>query len=332
MQNIDKATATVPMEFSGDHIIWATWLYFAENKTQNEVARELGVSRATIANYLSEAKKRGMVSISIAPDLLGNIEIGRELATKYGLKHVHVVPTPAFKLNTNQVLRERLGIAAAHVLTTILGQNSLLGVSSGRTVLSTGQALIATNLNTVKVVQVAGSSVSGENFSPEYCTALIAGKLGAQCINLYAPAILSSKKLCAEILQEPSLKRQFKLIEQLDTLLFGVSGIDSELQFTNSEFVTKQVIQDYIDKKSIGVVLGRFIDKHGRETVGQLIDRTVGMAVNVIKNAPNRIMVAGGSSKLQAIQTMLVGGFVTHFITDLETAELLMQDKSEQQT
>jgi len=329
MRRTDKTAKDVPTEFSGDHIIWATWLYFAENKTQNEVAREIGVSRATIANYLSEAKRRGMVSISIAPNLLGNIEISRELALKYGLVHAHVVPNPDVKLNERQALRERLGIAAAHVLTTVLRPDSLVGVSSGRTVLATGQALAVTSLGNAKVVQVAGSSVSGKNFSPEYCTALIAGKLGAQSINVYAPAILSSKRLCSEILKEPSLKRQFKLFDKLDTLLFGVAGIDRDLEFSDSEFVTKEVIQHYIDKKSIGVVLGRFIDSQGYETVGPLTGRTVGMAVDVMKNVPTRIMVAGGAGKKQVVQTMLENGFATHLVTDVETARALMLGEPE---
>lgn len=325
MRQSDKATAAVPTEFSGDHIIWATWLYFAENKTQNEVARELGVSRATIANYLSEAKKRGMVSIAIAPDLLGNIEIGRELTEKYGLAHAHVVPTPEAKLNIGQLLRERLGVAAAHVLTAVLHTDSIVGVSSGRTILATGQALGTRNFHNVKVVQVAGSSVSGENISPEYCTTLIAGKLGAQGINLFAPAILSSNKLCDEILNEPSLKRQFRLIDQLDTIVFGVSGLNSNMQFADTEFVTKKVIQYHIDQKSIGMVLGRFIDAQGCETEGPLTGRTVGMEVAAMKKVPQRIMVAGGNKKTLVVQTMLDNDFVTHLVTDMKTAEALMQ-------
>jgi len=324
MRQTDKSVSNVPLEFSGDQVIWATWLYFAENKTQNEVARELGVSRATIANYLTEAKKRGMVSVAIAPDLLGNIETGRVLAKNYGLAHAHVVPTPEVKLNAGQLLRERLGVAAAHVLRRALQPNSIVGVSSGRTVLATGQALGVSELPNVKVVQVAGSSISGDNISPEYCTALIAGKLGAQSINLYAPAILSSKKLCTEILNEPSLRGQFRLIEQLDIILFGVSGIQHDMQFADSEFVTREVIQHYIDQHAIGVVLGRFVDSQGRETKGPLEGRIVGMKVGAMKNVANRIMVAGGADKISIIRTMLEQGLVTHLITDLKTAEALV--------
>ncbi len=332
MARSDKSSTPVPAEFAGDQVIWATWLYFAEHKTQNEVARELGVSRATIANYLSEAKTRGLVSITIAPDLLGNIGIGRDLADKYGLKHAHVVPTPQHKLNTGQLLRERLGNAAAFVLTSTLRAGSIVGVSSGRSVLATGQALARADFQDVKVVQVAGSSVSGKNFSPEYCTALIADKLGAQCINLYAPAILSSDKLCAQILAEPSLVRQFGLFDKLDTLFFGVAGIDRDLQLTESEFVTKDVIQHYIDHNSVGVVAGRFVNALGDETKGPLRGRTVGMALTAMKQVPNRIMVAGGADKTRIVQTMLEAGYVTHLVTDLQTAVTLMGIQSEVQT
>ena len=78
----NAAEIAPPPEFGGDAVIWAMWLYYGESRTQNEVAKTLGVSRASVANYLAEARRRGLVSISIAPNVLERVTIARDLATR----------------------------------------------------------------------------------------------------------------------------------------------------------------------------------------------------------------------------------------------------------
>ena len=43
-----------PTEFGGDPVIWAAWLYYEEGMTQEEIARQLGVSRGSVVNLLQE--------------------------------------------------------------------------------------------------------------------------------------------------------------------------------------------------------------------------------------------------------------------------------------
>lgn len=323
-QQSSVAGSIVPPEFAGDHIIWAAWLYFAENRTQNEVASELNVSRATIANYLTEARNRGLVSVSIAPDILGNIELGRRLAQKFKLNSAHIVPTPEDRPDISIVLRKRLGVAGARTLSSRLNPAAVVGVAWGRTMLALGEALEPRNLPDVKVVQIAGSSIDGKNSAPESCTALIASKLGAQGINFYAPAILSSIKLHDELMNEPSLVRQMKLINGANILVFGVGALDRDTRFSDSEFLDVDTVRTYLENGAIGVALGRFINIDGVEVDGPLSGRTIGMSLDKMKHVPERLMVTGGAGKAEAVHAMLKGGFVTHLVTDVKTAERLL--------
>jgi DNA-binding transcriptional regulator LsrR (DeoR family) len=59
------AGVTLPTEFD-DAVNWAAWLYYADEMTQSEIAKTLNVSRATVVNYLQEARSRGIVSIRIS--------------------------------------------------------------------------------------------------------------------------------------------------------------------------------------------------------------------------------------------------------------------------
>jgi DNA-binding transcriptional regulator LsrR (DeoR family) len=51
-----------------DATISAAWLYYHHDLTQAEIARQLQVSRPTVANLLARARGRGIVSISLRPD------------------------------------------------------------------------------------------------------------------------------------------------------------------------------------------------------------------------------------------------------------------------
>src|SRR6185437_7803891 len=104
---------------------------------QEEVAEQLGVSRASVVNFLQEARDRSIVTIAVASEHLQSVRIARVLSDRFRLSSCVVVPEddgrmPAF---------ERVGRAGARLLTEILESDDVLGVSWGRTVLSLSAAL-----------------------------------------------------------------------------------------------------------------------------------------------------------------------------------------------
>jgi len=75
-----------------------------------------------------------------------------------------------------------------------------------------------------------------------------------------------------------------------------------------------------------GIVIGRFIDARGDALQGPLSGRQIGMELQDLKAVPERICVAGGSEKLQALHACLTGGYVTDLVTDKATAEALLRE------
>ena len=74
---------------------------------------------------------------------------------------------------------------------------------------------------------------------------------------------------------------------------------------------------------AIGVIMGLFIDENGQEVLSPVHDRQIGASLGTLKAIPQRICVAGGLQKTEAIRAALKGGFVTHLVTDETTAESL---------
>lgn len=321
IKRLPEKPLSVPTEFE-DAVFWAAWLYYADQMTQSEIAKRLNVSRATIVNYLQEARERGIVSIRISTEASGRTRIARRLMECFGLAGAFVIPS------TNEAdLVTRLGDAGARVLAEQLEPGDTIGVAWGRTVLAVADMITPQKtVADVTVVQVSGSSIGSPDFSPELCTSLLSSNISARCVNLLAPAVLSTRELKEMLLEEPALKKQFELIHSTNRILFGVGDIGPKSTVRASGIASQQDIDSYVDHGAVAVIIGRFIDGNGRPMPGELDNRMVGIALEELQRIPSRLCVAGGPSKIAAIKATLDGGYATHFVTDIATGEALLAD------
>ncbi|WP_162906634.1 sugar-binding transcriptional regulator [Algihabitans albus] len=326
----DPAIETPP-EFGGDALAWAAWLYYGEALTQNEVAGALGVSRASVANYLAEARRRGLVTISLSPNLLGKVQQGQALAERFGLIGACVTP-PEPECGDPEAqavrLRRRIGRAAAQMLSPWLVDDRTIGVAWGRTMLEVAQALPQMTLSHTKIVQVSGSSLGDDASSPEACTALFAGRLGARCQNFHAPAVVTNKEICDALLAEPGLRRHFERLRAADLTVFGVGELGPETVWSDTDFLPASVVDSYLAAGSLAILIGRFLDADGREVDGPLSGRQIGMTLEELPAIPIRVCAAGGAAKIKAIRAVLAGGYATHLVTDADTAARLLGEDS----
>lgn len=313
--------------FSEDPTAWATWLYYAESRTQAEVAKALGVSRASIANYLADARRRGLVTINLAPDLLQQASMSDALCRKFALRGAFIAPTVGEEDENPELLRQRLGIAGAQILANRLSPKTILGVAWGRTMLELAKALPEKELPDLRVIQVSGSSLGDEAYSPEACTLMIANRLRARCHNFHAPAVVTKSELRSALLEEPSLKRHFERVRSCTTVVFGVGELNENTRWADGDNLIRPFADDYMKAGGAGVVIGRFMDKEGAALSGPLSGRQIGIELEDLRTVPERICVAGGSEKLKALRACLAGGYVTDLVTDRITAEKLMGEE-----
>lgn len=310
--------AVIPTEFD-DAIVWAAWLYYADEMTQSEIAKMLGVSRATIVNYLQEARARGIVTVRISSEAGGRTLLARRLKERFGLEGAFVIPT-----GDDAALVKRLGDAGGRVLAEMIRPGDTIGVAWGQTVLAVADSVsLPAALEGLTVVQVSGSSTGSPDFSPELCTSLLSRRIAARCVNLLAPAVLSTPSLKRQLLAEPVLLKQFELIHSANLILFGVGDIGPRSTVRASNIATQTEMDAYVARGATAVIIGRFIDRDGKPMSGELDDRMVGIELEELAQVPIKVCVAGGKSKLPAILAALKGGYVTHFITDAATAEAL---------
>ena len=201
-----EAGGATPLRFGDDPYVWASWLYYQEGMTQNDIALTMGISRATVITYLNEARERGIVNIAIEPRRLASLTIAQSLKSHFNLRDCFAVPNGA----DDQALGDRLGAAGALALRKFLKSGDTLAVAGGRTVMAVGGSLKIGGLQDVTVVQAIGGAIARNPASPSQCASTIASALNATCVNLSAPAVASSVEARAIMVAEPLVAEQLQ--------------------------------------------------------------------------------------------------------------------------
>ena len=307
-----------------DPMLSASWLYYEDQLTQSDIAEVLGVSRASVINYLHEARRLGVVKITLDSEHFTAMRLAQRLSQHYGLERCIVIPDDQGRRSAEV----RLGEAGAQLLSSLVTSGDMLGVSWGRTVLALSQAISPQRVPDLSVIQITGSMLATFEFSPELCTSNIADRFGARCINLHAPALVSRAEIRDLLYQEPALIPQLELLQTCTKIVFGLGHVGPDSTIFASGAVTPDAIQPYLAQGAVGVIAGRYFNAAGLPILGPLDDRMIGLTLAEIDRIPMRICVSGGVAKAPAIHAALQGKHATILVTDELAAQALV-DKFE---
>lgn len=311
-----------PTRFGEDTLLWAAWLYYEEGLTQAEIATRMGVSRPSVNAYLADARTRDIVSIEIDPARFRALTLAQAMQDHFGLNDCLVIPSEG----NDSPLIDRLGAAAAQLLGRLTKSGETISVTWGRTMLAMATRVSNGALRDVRVVQATGSTTAKIPWTPEACATRLAENLGARCIPLSAPAIVSTPQVRDMLLREPVLAEQMAVLAQADRIVFGVSSLRPESTIHTSGFFDAVSIRDHYHA-AVGSIAGRMISATGARVDGPLEERTIGMDLDTIRKVPERLAVAGGMDKVQAILAALRGGYVTALVTDADTARAILNSE-----
>ncbi|MCP5074212.1 MAG: sugar-binding transcriptional regulator [Rhodobacteraceae bacterium] len=314
-------------QISGESIvIEAAWMYYHEEMNQTEIAEKLGVSRATVVNYLQEAKERGFIRISLADAAFTNHRLALELRKRFGLSAAYILPDGT---SGEEEALMRVARGAAEWLPSLLEPGDNLGVSWGRTVFEVAEAMDETQTSNVTVSQLVGSMATPYGFTAEICSAHMAQRLGAKCINLHAPAVLSDPDLAKRLRDEPIIRKQIDALSHCNKAIFAAGSSNHESHIVSSGVASHSDLDWYVDRGATGVMCGRFIDVQGRSIPGELDERMIGVELDKLLNLDMGLLVSVGEDKVLPMISAIAGGYVTHVVTSNRTAAAMLRKADE---
>jgi len=314
-------------QISGESIvIEAAWMYYHDGLNQTEIAGQLGVSRATVVNYLQEAKTRGFIRISLSSSAFTTHRLAQDLREKFNLTAAYVVPEGN---GSDEDTLLRVARGAGEWLPSLLEPGDRLGVAWGRTIFEVAEALehgqTGNVAGDITVTQLVGSMATPYGFTAEICSAHMAQRLGAKCINLHAPAVLSDPDLAARLRAEPIIRDQIEALSRCNKAIFAAGSCDHTSHVVSSGVASHADLDWYKAQGATGVLCGRFIDAKGRSIPGDLDARIIGVELDRLLNLDMGMLVSNGADKVAPMLAAIAGGFVTHVVTSSGTAADMLQ-------
>ncbi|GLX01505.1 sugar-binding domain-containing protein [Microtetraspora sp. NBRC 16547] len=290
--------------------------YYLDDANQGDIAKRLGVSRATVSRLLAEARRQGMVEIRVhRPSSLEDGPLATELADALGLRRVYLVP---------KVGGPKLGPWLAPGLTRALAAAGLKSgdvvlVSSGSTVYECAQEGVGWLPGVTIAPAVGGQEEPQPWFQTNETTRILAERVGGVPSYLYAPA-LPGPELFNSLQHEPSVRRVMDLWARARCAIVGVGSAP----------LSRQVIPAFVPSSApslshaVGDVCSRFYDHEGEPVGYPGSDRLVATSLDDLRRIPVSIAVAVGAQKILSIIAGARGGYFNQLVTDVLTAEGLL--------
>lgn len=301
-------------------------MYYEEALTQNEIANRLGVYRTTVTRMLQKARDEGIVKISIASTHRVRVDLETDLCKRFGLEEVVVVPIEPQASREERL--EALGHSSSLLLDSLLIDGDVVGLAWGDTLGSMSETLPSLKRRDAVFVPIVGGP--GKMHVQHHINTIVynfarAFKAKSQYID--AAAIVESADARKDISGSAYLQDVIKLWDQMTVAVIGIGALFRSSNLVWSGFIGEEEKRLLEDKKVIGDILSRFYTIDGKEAESSLSERTIAIELERLKQNRTTIAVAESKEKVPSIIGALHGGYMTHLVTDEETAVELMSWK-----
>lgn len=298
----------------------AAWLYYTHGLRQDEVAKRLDISRASVALYLRRAREGGIVNIATSTHLFSQDALSRRLEDAYGLDTVWTVGADTFG---SDPAGEIPSLAAA-VFLEMVRNGDRVGVAWGRTVYAMADAMNHADREDVTVVQLCGNLGAPYSYRPDQCTMEIARRLNAKGLNFYAPLVLGTARLAAELRDEPVVREQLDSIAGCDLALYSVGALDADCHAIRCGALTPPELERLKKEGAAGIIAGQIIAANGALLDCDYNRRCISADLDAIRAIPRRLTVVQEDTKFEPLMAALAGGFTTHLVVTAAMAGRLL--------
>jgi deoxyribonucleoside regulator len=302
-------------------VIEAAKLYYQLDYSQSEIAERLGVSRPTVSRLLQQAKTEGIVQITISDPTEEVETLASDIREKFQLKHVEIAFMPFIE---NYIGKKYIGEAAANYIHKIVKDNDIIAVSWGTTLYQVACQLQRKAVKDVVVIQLNGGvSYSEVNTYASEIIQLFGNAFHVNPHFLNLPAIVDHVLVKQAIQSDRHIRKVLDLGKQSNIAVFTAGVPNSESVLIQTNYFTNEEI-DVIKSKAVGDICSRYFDEKGVICLENLNERTIGIELPDLIGKEHSILVAGGTSKVDAIYGALCGKYANTLVTDQFTAKALL--------
>jgi len=296
---------------------------------QADIGRRLNLSQASVSRLLARAREAGILRVQVVPPHGVHADVEDELQRRLGLVDAVVVDAAP----PGADLAADLGLRAADYLQATLGVEGSIGVSSWSATLlgaatSMGASSATKSTQTRSVVQLVGGHGDPQvQAQAVRLVTLLAQATRSEPVTLPAPGILGSAPARDALMADPALAPIISAWSQVTVALVGIGSLEpSALVRDSGNAWSPADGRELASAGAVGDICFRFFDSSGEPVASALDARVVGISLDDFRRIPRRVGVAGGPHKVAAIRGAVRGGWLTTLVTDLATAQALLDE------
>lgn len=304
-----------------DQVLQIARHYYEQNKTQEEIAQQLLVSRSTVSRALKMARERGYIRTIVVAPSSNAPRLEAWFRERFDLQHVVIVPGRG---NTPEVL-DSVGQTAATYLDHIVSEGAVLAVAGGRTLLAVSKQLRPAYRPDVTVVPVMGGWVGDSAISANEVVREIAIRWQARAESLFAPAIVSDDVARQALWREESIRLTLEKARTATVACVSLAGVTRNpgglhhYYASSSGLLPEEDHQCLLSLGAVGESCAQFFDINGQPIDTWNQAKTIAVSLHDLKKMAV-VMVAAGVEKAWATLGACRGGFVTALIITEELA------------
>jgi deoxyribonucleoside regulator len=320
------------------------YMYYEDGHSQETIAEMEFCSRQTISKALQKAKDRGIIRISIVPDLRTGYlrNLSRDVRVQLGLEDLILVSGRNMnELAAEDILDEvvtDITSTAADYLDQMLNDSDILAVSGGRTFMRNIVRYLKPTkvLPHMQVVATIGFAQSRTSFGDANLIAHdMAEAYGASHLWFPCPAILPDGEQVRITRQLPIIKEAYEMLTRANVIVTSLWTPG-----THDDLIARGVLSREQVEAIEACQPAADINHWAFDAAGQCINELIepfpyalsGLDIPKLKDKIQQtnakvILVAGGSSTyVSAIRAVLKAGLVNILVTDHITAQLLLME------
>lgn len=308
-------------ESSIDLAARAAWLSFVGGMTQDQIARELGISRQRVQRLVARAGAEGLVRVRIAHRIDACLRLEGELKRRFGLEAAWVSPS------AGEGVEPLNGLApfAAPLIERLFDaeERQTIAVGTGRTL-----RMVVENMRPVdgarhRLVAMNGNVAPDGSATAFEVIVRMAEKAAAPHFQLAIPVVARTPSEYELYLSLPHVKASRALAESANVALVGIGQMTDDAPLYVDGFISAAELADLRSAGAVGEIAGHIFDADGAYLDHPVNERIMGLRVPVAGMPV--ICIGAGPSKIPALRGALRGGLLDRLITDETTASALLE-------
>ncbi|TPI50893.1 MULTISPECIES: sugar-binding domain-containing protein [unclassified Mesorhizobium] len=288
-------------------------LHYEAEMSQVDIARQLGVSTATISRLLQRARAEGIVRIEVL-DLAAPEEITGQLIDRLGLRDAAVVETPAAG-----ALTALAGSLGGLLKQAQLVAGSVVAIGWGRAVREVIRAGLPRIPGVLTVAATGGMQQHAAHFQVNEFVRLAAEEFGGTPHFIHAP-YLPSSELREVFLGDAAISDAVALWDRTDVAIVGI-GLPHAINAPEASAATPS---EQALVHAAGDVLRHYFDADGALIAWEGEGRMIAMSPAQLRAVPLVIGVAASPEKATAIIGAARAQLINAVITDTKTAQAIL--------